>query len=192
MPAFFCATCKQRHVDKNPNCCRKEICRQVNHAEINPYLNFQKSPSPESSLRSLRNSCGRLDCSRSTFYQLFGPNFYSSRVPAVSSYFEGSRSVRTSGIQQRTQFHYMHYRCNRLATRKRTQQLPTLLGQQCWEFLPLCQQWCANGCNNSQQYVTLNRECKRTKHVTSNNVWNCWPTKGCVRLCGECGHRTFI
>ena len=104
MPAFFCATCKQRHVDKNPNCCRKEICRQVNHAEINPYLNFQKSPSPESSLRSLRNSCGRLDCSKSTFYQLFGPNFYSSRVPAVSSYFEGSRSVRTSGIQQRTQF----------------------------------------------------------------------------------------
>ena len=27
---------------------------------------------------------------------------------------------------------------------KRTQQLPTLLRQQCWE-------WCANGCNNSQQ-----------------------------------------
>ena len=31
------------------------------------------------------------------------------------------------------------------------QQLPTLLGQQCWELLCLCWQWCANGCNNSQQ-----------------------------------------
>ena len=30
-------------------------------------------------------------------------------------------------------------------------QPPTLLGQQCWELLPPCWQWCANGCNNSQQ-----------------------------------------
>ena len=34
---------------------------------------------------------------------------------------------------------------------KRTQQLPTLLRQQCWELLRPCWQWCANGCNNSQQ-----------------------------------------
>ena len=34
---------------------------------------------------------------------------------------------------------------------KRTQQLPTLLAQQCWELLPACWQWCANGCNNFQQ-----------------------------------------
>ena len=34
---------------------------------------------------------------------------------------------------------------------KRTQQLPTLLRQQCWELLHACWQWCANGCNNSQQ-----------------------------------------
>ena len=34
---------------------------------------------------------------------------------------------------------------------KRTQQLPTLLRQQCWELLRACWQWCANGCNNSQQ-----------------------------------------
>ena len=34
---------------------------------------------------------------------------------------------------------------------KRTQQLPTLLRQQCWELLCACWQWCANGCNNSQQ-----------------------------------------
>ena len=33
---------------------------------------------------------------------------------------------------------------------KRTQQLPTLLAQQCWELLRACWQWCANGCNNSQ------------------------------------------
>ena len=41
---------------------------------------------------------------------------------------------------------------NRLkAARKRMQQLPTLLRQQCWELLRVCWQWCANGCNNSQQ-----------------------------------------
>ena len=34
---------------------------------------------------------------------------------------------------------------------KRTQQLPTLLAQQCWELLRTCWQWCANGCKNSQQ-----------------------------------------
>ena len=34
---------------------------------------------------------------------------------------------------------------------KRAQQLPTLLRQQCWELLRVCRQWCANGCNNSQQ-----------------------------------------
>ena len=27
----------------------------------------------------------------------------------------------------------------------------TLLRQQCWELLRACWQWCANGCNNSQQ-----------------------------------------
>ena len=30
-------------------------------------------------------------------------------------------------------------------------QPPTLLGQQCWQLLRPCWQWCANGCNNSQQ-----------------------------------------
>ena len=34
---------------------------------------------------------------------------------------------------------------------KRTQQLPTLLGQQCWELLLACWRWCANGCNNPRQ-----------------------------------------
>ena len=33
----------------------------------------------------------------------------------------------------------------------RTQQLATLSRQQCWELLRACWQWCANGCNNSQQ-----------------------------------------
>ena len=28
---------------------------------------------------------------------------------------------------------------------------PTMLGQQCWELLRACWQWCANECNNSQQ-----------------------------------------
>ena len=34
-------------------------------------------------------------------------------------------------------------------------QPPTLLGQQCWELLRPCWQWCANGCNNSQQCWNL-------------------------------------
>ena len=34
---------------------------------------------------------------------------------------------------------------------KRTQQLPTLLAQLCWELLRPCWQWCVNRCNNSQQ-----------------------------------------
>ena len=38
---------------------------------------------------------------------------------------------------------------------KRAQQLPTLLGQQCWELLRACWQWCTNGCNNSQQVWDL-------------------------------------
>ena len=37
------------------------------------------------------------------------------------------------------------------AALKRMQQLPTLLRQKCWELLRACWQWCANGCNNSQQ-----------------------------------------
>ena len=37
------------------------------------------------------------------------------------------------------------------ACKRRTQQLPTLLRQQWWELLHPCWQWCANGCNNSQQ-----------------------------------------
>ena len=41
------------------------------------------------------------------------------------------------------------------ATCKRMQQLPTLLRQQCWELLRACWQWCANGCNNSQQVWDL-------------------------------------
>ena len=42
--------------------------------------------------------------------------------------------------------------------------------QHCWDLLRPCWQWCANGCNNSQQHETCNRVCKRTQHVTSNNV----------------------
>ena len=37
------------------------------------------------------------------------------------------------------------------AARKQTQQLPTLLAQQCCELLRACWQWCANRRNNSQQ-----------------------------------------
>ena len=47
---------------------------------------------------------------------------------------------------------------------KRTQQLPKLFGQQCWELLRLCWQWCANGRNSSQ-------------NCSANNVGSC-----CVRV----------
>ena len=43
---------------------------------------------------------------------------------------------------------------------KQTQQLLTLLAQQCWELLRACWQWCANGRNNSQ-------------HCCANNVGSC-------------------
>ena len=42
-----------------------------------------------------------------------------------------------------------------MATGKRAQQLPTLLGQQCWKLLRACWQWCVNGCNNSQKVWDL-------------------------------------
>ena len=59
-----------------------------------------------------------------------------------------------------------------------TQRLPTLLPQQCWELLCPYWQWCTNGCDNSQQHaIACNRVCKRTQHVTSNNVRSYWPTK---------------
>ena len=139
--------------------------------------------------------------------------------------------------------------CGLAVVFKRTQQIPTLLRQQCWELLRAGWQWCANGCNSSQQCwdlqcivgriqpirlckpcvmsvrgpnnvgravqtdptllcyasaiteqkkcwellaekfdwfqtlrnntqqppTTCNRVCKRTQHVTSNNVGSCWP-----------------
>ena len=49
--------------------------------------------------------------------------------------------------------------------------------QHCWELLRSFWQWCANGCDNSQQHAARsNKVCKRTQHVTFNNVWSCWPT----------------
>ena len=49
--------------------------------------------------------------------------------------------------------------------------------QHCRELLRSFWQWCANGCDNSQQHATTcNKVCKRTQHVTFNNVWSCWPT----------------
>ena len=49
---------------------------------------------------------------------------------------------------------------------KLTQQLPTLLCQQCWELLCVCWQWCANGCNNSQQYSDLQCIVGRIQPIT--------------------------
>ena len=65
-----------------------------------------------------------------------------------------------------------------LIRRNISQHCCPMLGQQFWEMLRPCWQWCAKGCDNSQQHATAcNRVCKRTQHVTSSNVGSCWPTK---------------
>ena len=56
------------------------------------------------------------------------------------------------------------------ATCKRTQQLPTLVGQQRWKLLRPCWQWCANGCNNSQQCLDLQCSVGRIQAVAPKNV----------------------
>ena len=48
----------------------------------------------------------------------------------------------------------------------KTQQLPTLLRQQCWEFLRACWQWGANGCNNSQQCWDLQCIVRRIQPIS--------------------------
>ena len=75
---------------------------------------------------------------------------------------------------------------------KRMQQLPTMLEElckllryasaiteqkKCWELLAEKFDWFQTLRNNTQQHpTTCNRVCKRTQHVTSNNVGSCWPT----------------
>ena len=66
------------------------------------------------------------------------------------------------------------------ATCKRTQQqLPTLLGQQCWEW-SCCvrvgssvQTDVATPNNTQQHLITRNRVCNGTQHEASNNVGSC-------------------
>ena len=56
---------------------------------------------------------------------------------------------------------------------KGMQQLPTLLGQQCLESLCPCWQWCAKGCNNSQQYLDLQCIVGRIQPIRLSNN-KCW------------------
>ena len=42
-----------------------------------------------------------------------------------------------------------HYNPNHIYVQTDTS-TPSLLGQQCWELLCQCWQWCTNGCNYSQ------------------------------------------
>ena len=78
--------------------------------------------------------------------------------------------------------------CNAHAWRKgrAVQTDPTLLcyasaikkQKKYWEGLAHKFDWSQTLRNNSQQHTaTCNRVCKRTQHVTSNNVGSCWPTK---------------
>ena len=60
---------------------------------------------------------------------------------------------------------------------QRDERLPTLLAQQCWELLRACWQWCANGCNNSQQGWDLQCIVGRIRPIR--------PWRSCVM--GVCG-----
>ena len=64
--------------------------------------------------------------------------------------------------------------------------------KKCWELLAEKFDRFQTLRNNTQQHpITCNRECKRTQHVTSNNVGSCWPTmlrpfaRGLTSLCGN-------
>ena len=61
---------------------------------------------------------------------------------------------------------------------KRMQQLPTLLRQRCCVLLrPCCSSVQTDATMNSQQHATTcNKVCKRTQHITFNNVGSCWST----------------
>ena len=49
--------------------------------------------------------------------------------------------------------------------------------KKCWELLPEKFDRFQTLRNNTQQHpTTCNRVCKRTQHVTANNVGSCWPT----------------
>ena len=59
---------------------------------------------------------------------------------------------------------------------RRTQQLPTLLAQQCRELLRAFARGQKSLTGFNFCATTCNRECRRTQHVTSNNVRSCWLT----------------
>ena len=49
--------------------------------------------------------------------------------------------------------------------------------KKCWELLAEKCDWFQTLRNNTQQHpTTCSRVCKRTQHVTSNNVGSCWST----------------
>ena len=49
--------------------------------------------------------------------------------------------------------------------------------KKCWELLAEKFDWFQTLHNNTKQHpTTCNRVCKRTQHVTSNNVGSCWST----------------
>ena len=49
--------------------------------------------------------------------------------------------------------------------------------KKCWELLAETFDWFQTLRNNTQQHpTTCNRVCKRTQHVTSNNIGLCWAT----------------
>ena len=87
----------------------QKLTHALTQAEINSNLFRLSKKSCIRRLVSLakklvRSTCLQQHCSKSTLYQLFRPIFFSSQVPDVFIYFKGSGSMRTSSIQQRTQF----------------------------------------------------------------------------------------
>jgi len=69
--------------------------------------------------------------------------------------------------------------------------------KKCWELLAEKFDRFQTLCNNTQQHpATCNRVCKRTQHVTSNNVGSCWLTmllmRPVARSLSECKAPSFM
>ena len=105
--------------------------------EVKKHANFQRPQSNRFNIRS--QFCPTVP----SFEIVFSPLVF--RLFNYSCYFYISR------LEFDAQFEIFDGK----ATCKRTEQLSTLLGQQCWELLGPCWQWCANACNNSQKWWDL-------------------------------------
>ena len=108
-----------------------------------------------------------VNCAKSHHHIISEGLFWWQLTRGVSSLMRQKRVRFWRWLLTRMVFISDHWRCK--AACKRTQQLPTLLHQQCWELLRPCWQWRANGCNNSQQCWDLQRIVGRIQPISLCN-----------------------